>query len=142
LTAQEQENIETALASQTSVSDAHNAMVFYLFADSVDAFSELSPAALAHLYFVKVQKKDNQLRLYGYGREKVLDHVHDKGNPKVQEEQADRSFGGSGACAALCRVYMLLLQLTCHDRGRRKESWTSFTTFDTPAQHDFLMRSM
>jgi hypothetical protein len=57
LTAQEQENIETALASQTSVSDAHNAMVFYLFADSVDAFSELSSAALAHLYFVKVQKK-------------------------------------------------------------------------------------
>lgn len=32
-------------------------MEFYLFADSVDDFSELSALALSHLYFVKVQKK-------------------------------------------------------------------------------------
>ncbi|KAH8981441.1 hypothetical protein EDB86DRAFT_3131237, partial [Lactarius hatsudake] len=64
LTKQEQENIENARADRSSldehpisVSDAHTAMEFYLFADSADDFSELSTLALSHLYFVKVQKK-------------------------------------------------------------------------------------
>ena len=60
---QEQENIEATLAdigsndSPISVSDTHTAMEFYLFADSADAFSELSSASLAYLYFLKAQDK-------------------------------------------------------------------------------------
>jgi hypothetical protein len=63
LTSQEQDNIDVALAnigsndSPISVSDAHSAMEYYLFADSAKAISELSNASLAHLYFVKVQPK-------------------------------------------------------------------------------------
>jgi hypothetical protein len=62
LTAQEQENIE-ALADISSdnppisVSDSHTAMEFYRFADSTEAFSELTSASLAYLYFLKVQDK-------------------------------------------------------------------------------------
>jgi len=63
LTTQEKENIENARTDGSSdeypisVSDAHTAMEFYLFADSVADFSELSGFSLSHLYFVKVQEK-------------------------------------------------------------------------------------
>ncbi|KAI9459243.1 hypothetical protein BJY52DRAFT_1223234 [Lactarius psammicola] len=63
LTTQEKENIENARADGSSdeypisVSDAHTAMEFYLFADSVTDFSELSGFVLSYLYFVKVQEK-------------------------------------------------------------------------------------
>lgn len=63
LTAQEQEAIEKACADRVSdeysipISEAHTAMEFYLFGASTEDFSELSTLSLAHLYFVKVQKK-------------------------------------------------------------------------------------
>ncbi len=42
------------------VSDAYTAMDFYRFADSSDAFFELSSRSLAHLYFVNAQCKPAQ----------------------------------------------------------------------------------
>ena len=43
--------------SPVSISDAHTAMEYYLFADSPDTFHELSSESLAHLYILKVQGK-------------------------------------------------------------------------------------
>jgi hypothetical protein len=43
--------------SPISVSDAHTAMEYYLFADSPDTFYKLLSESLAHLYFMKVQGK-------------------------------------------------------------------------------------
>lgn len=63
MTVQELEVINAALAglgsyeSPISVSDAHTAMEYYLFAPSADTLSELSTPSLAHLYFVKAQVK-------------------------------------------------------------------------------------
>ena len=61
MTAQEQQNIEasssTSGESPISVSDAHTAMEYYLFADSPDDFYELSSESLAHLYSIKIQGK-------------------------------------------------------------------------------------
>jgi hypothetical protein len=63
LTIEEQENIDAVFANTgpdntaIAVSEAHTAMEYYLFADSPGAFSDLSSAALAHLYFIKVQDK-------------------------------------------------------------------------------------
>ena len=61
MTAEEQQNIDAVFANTgpdstaIAVSEAHMAMEYYRFADSADAFSELSSAVLAHLYFVKIQ---------------------------------------------------------------------------------------
>ena len=58
---QERANIEasgsTSGESPISVSDAHTAMEYYLFADSPKAFYELSSESLAHLYSMKIQGK-------------------------------------------------------------------------------------
>lgn len=66
MTSQEQENIKAALAVTGSneypitVSDAYTAVEFYHFADSSDAFFELSSVSLAHLFFVNVRCKQVQ----------------------------------------------------------------------------------
>jgi hypothetical protein len=66
LTSQERGNIDAALAttgsreSPISVSDAYTAMEFYRFADSSEAFFELSSVSLAHLYLFIVQHKSDQ----------------------------------------------------------------------------------
>ncbi|KAH8980793.1 hypothetical protein EDB92DRAFT_1973941 [Lactarius akahatsu] len=65
MTTEEQQNIDTILANpdtdpnstSITVSEAHTAMEYYLFANSTDHFLELSSTALAHLYFLKVQNK-------------------------------------------------------------------------------------
>ena len=61
LITQEQGNIDASSSTlgetPISVSDAHTAMEYYLFADSPDIFYELSSESLAHLYFMKVQRK-------------------------------------------------------------------------------------
>jgi hypothetical protein len=60
---EEQQNIDVVFAhtghdsTTISVSEAHTAMEYYRFADSADAFSELSTGALSHLYFLRVQNK-------------------------------------------------------------------------------------
>ena len=66
MTSQEQENIKAALAVTSSkdhpitVLDAYTAMEFYHFADSSEAFFELSSVSLAHLFFVNVRCKQDQ----------------------------------------------------------------------------------
>jgi hypothetical protein len=63
LTINKQENIDAVFANTgpdntaIAVSEAHTSMEYYHFADSPGAFSDLSSAALAHLYFLKVQDK-------------------------------------------------------------------------------------
>ena len=62
MTTQEQGNIAASSPaasgeSHISVSDAHTAMEYYLFADSADIFYELSSESLTHLYSIKVQGK-------------------------------------------------------------------------------------
>ena len=61
--AEEQQNFDVVLthtgpnSTSISVSEAHSALEYYRFTESTDSFSELSTGALAHLYFLKVQKK-------------------------------------------------------------------------------------
>jgi hypothetical protein len=77
LTSREQENIEAALAVTSSnespifISDAYTAMEFYLFAESSEAFHELSSISLAHLYFVNAQCKPVQYDHMGADEKKT-----------------------------------------------------------------------
>jgi hypothetical protein len=77
LTTEEQQNIDTVFAhtgpdsTAIAVSEAHMAMEYYRFADSDEAFSELSTAVLAHLYFVKVQIKPAEYDRMGMDEKKT-----------------------------------------------------------------------
>jgi hypothetical protein len=134
LTSQEQDNIDAALAnigsdeSPISVSDAHTAMEYYLFADSAKAISELSNASLAHLYFVKVQRKP-----VGYDRmdaDEKQTWVNSRMKTIRRRTKKELVEALVEAVRALSSV-IKALELTYSIRGTAKESQTTFTSFGT-----------
>lgn len=77
MTIEEQENIDAVLSSTGSdhmaiaISEAHTVMEYYRFADSPGAFSDLSSAALAHLYFLKAQEKPAEYDSMGINEKRI-----------------------------------------------------------------------
>ena len=113
-------SITTLDETPISVSDAHTATEYYLFADFPEVFEELSSESLAHLYSMKVQ-------------DKPLKAIRKLTKKKLIEALKK----------AVCKlpVFLSSLELTHFIRGRAKELQTMFTSSVTLIQNAFLVRN-